>query len=96
MSVVFIHQGQGLTQESYEEAVRRLTGSKSRMESPGDWPVEGLLVHITGEGEQGFRIVDVWESEEAAGRFFEVLAPILDEVGIKNDVESYPAHSVVR
>ncbi|MEJ2862147.1 hypothetical protein [Actinomycetospora flava] len=75
--------------------MRRLTG-KSRMESADDWPVEGLLVHVTGEGEHGFRIVDVWESEEAAGRFFEAISPILDEVGIKNDVESYPTHTFVR
>jgi len=36
------------TQEQYEETVRKLTGGKSRLESPVDWPVEGLLVHIAG------------------------------------------------
>ena len=34
------------------------TGGKSRMESPSDWPVEGLLAHIAGRGESGFRVVD--------------------------------------
>jgi hypothetical protein len=44
VSVVLIHQGPSLTQEKYEEIIRRLTGGKSRMESPSDWPAEGLLV----------------------------------------------------
>lgn len=95
MAVVLVHQGPGLTQENYEEVVRRVSDGKSRMESPGDWPVEGLLVHAAGEGESGFRVVDVWESEEAAQRFGEKLTPILREVGVSTDVELYPAHTFV-
>ena len=57
MAVVIFHQGPGLTKESYEEAVRRLTG-KARMESASDWPVEGMLVHTAGEAEGGFCVVD--------------------------------------
>jgi hypothetical protein len=45
--------------ESYEEAVRRLSGGKERLESSVDWPVEGVLSHAAGEGEGGFRVVDV-------------------------------------
>jgi hypothetical protein len=94
MSVVLVHQGPSLTQEKYEAVVRRLTG-KDRMESPSDWPVEGLLVHAAGKGESGFRVVDVWESEEACNRFGEILAPILQEVGIDSPPEVYPAHAFV-
>ena len=50
MAVVLVHQGPTVTQERYDETVRRLTeGRKDRMESPSDWPVEGLLVHVAGE-----------------------------------------------
>jgi len=28
---------------AYEETVRNLTGGKTRLESPADWPVEGCL-----------------------------------------------------
>ena len=93
MPVVLVHQG--ITQEQYEEAVRRLTGGKSRVESPSDWPVEGLLVHAAGQGPQGFRVVDVWESEEACNRFGETLGPILQEIGVTNPPEMYPAHAFV-
>jgi hypothetical protein len=95
MSVVLIHQGASLTQEKYEETVRRLTGGKSRMESPADWPVEGLLVHVAGQGPTGFRVVDVWQSEQACNRFGEILAPILKEVGVDEPPERYPAHAFV-
>lgn len=94
MPVVLVHQGPTLTQERYEETVRKLTGN-SRLETPADWPVEGLLVHAAGPGEGGFRVVDVWESEDAAKKFGEVLIPILQEVGITDLPEVYPAHTFV-
>jgi len=92
MPIVIVHEG--LTQEQYEEVVRKMTG-KERMESPSDWPVEGLLVHATGQGASGFRVVDVWESEEAWNRFGEVLGPVLQEVGIEAQPEVYPAQTFV-
>jgi hypothetical protein len=95
VSVVLIHQGPSLTQEKYEETVRRLTGGKTRLESPSDWPVDGLLVHVAGQSPQGFRVVDVWESEQACNRFGELLGPILQEVGIDDRPEIYQAHAFV-
>ena len=96
MAVVLVHQGPTVTRERYEETVRRLTeGRVDRMESPSDWPVEGLLVHVAGEGPNGFRVVDVWESEEACNRFGEILGPHLQEVGITDQPEMYPPHTFV-
>jgi hypothetical protein len=85
---------EGATREQYEESVRKLTG-KDRLDSPADWPVEGLLVHTAGEGQNGFRVVDVWESEEAFGRFGETLMPILQEIGAEGQPEVYEAHTFV-
>jgi hypothetical protein len=65
------------------------------MESTADWPVEGLLVHVAGQTESGFRVVDVWTSEEAFRRFGEALMPILEEVGIEGAPEIYQAHAFV-
>jgi len=95
MPVVLVHQGPTLTQERYEEAVRKLTGEGRGLRTPADWPVEGLLVHTAGQGGSGFRIVDVWESEGAARRFGEVLMPMLQEVGVSDAPEVYPAHTFV-
>jgi hypothetical protein len=95
MAVVAVFQGASFARDDYEEAVRRLTGGKSRMESPSDWPVEGLLVHVAGEGAQGFRVLDVWESEEAFNRFGETLLPILQEIGVDVSPDLYPAYAFV-
>jgi len=94
MAVVLVHQGPDVTRASYEQVVSSMIG-KARAESPSDWPVEGLLVHAAGEGPNGFRVVDVWESEEAAQQFGEKLAPHLQEAGITAEPEIYPAHTFV-
>jgi hypothetical protein len=95
MAVVLVHHGPSVTRERYTETVRRLTDGKDRMESPSDWPVEGLLMHVAGEGPNGFRVVDVWESEDACNRFGEMLGPVLQEVGITDAPEMYPPHAFV-
>jgi hypothetical protein len=95
MPAVAVFESPSLTEERYEESVRRLTGGKSRLESPADWPVEGLLAHIAGQGAGGFRVVDVWESEEAFRRFGESLMPVLAEVGVEGQPEIYPLHTLV-
>jgi hypothetical protein len=94
VAVPIVHVHEGLTQEQYEESVRRLAG-KERMESPADWPVPGLLDHIPGEGEKGFRVVDVWESQEAVDAFAAQLMPILEEFGVQGRPEVYPTHTYV-
>jgi hypothetical protein len=63
------------------------------MESAADWPVDGLLVHIAGQAAGGFRVIDVWKSEEAFRRFGEKLMPLMQEVGIDGTPDVYPAHA---
>jgi hypothetical protein len=95
MLIMAVHQVPSLTQEKYEEVVRRLTNGKSRVESPSDLPFEGLLVHIAGQRENGFCIVDIFESEEAVEEFRQVMGTIPQEVGIEEPPEFFPAHTFV-
>jgi hypothetical protein len=83
-----------ITQEQYEETVRRIAG-KDRMESTADWPVQGVLCHTAGQGPTGFRVVDVWESRESLESFGATLIPILREMGVEEDPEIYEAHTYV-
>ena len=94
MLVMAVHQTPSLTQERYEEVVRRLTG-KDRAQSPSDFPFDGLVAHAAGEGQDGFFIVDIWESEDAAHRFSEAIASIARDVGIKEPPEFFPVHTYV-
>lgn len=95
MAIVLVHEGPTVTQENYDETVKRLTGGSTRMESLSDWPVEGILMHCAGEGPNGFRVVDVWESQEAVDAFGEQLGPVLAEVGITDPPQMYEAHAFV-
>ena len=94
MLIMAVHQTPSLTQERYEEVVRRLTG-KSRLESPSDLPFDGLLAHIAGQSRNGFCIVDVFESEEAVDRFNNAMGSIPREVGIEQPPEFFPAHTFI-
>jgi hypothetical protein len=45
-------------------------------------PPDGLILHIAGPTDEGFRIIDVWESKQAWERFrAERLAPALAALG---------------
>jgi hypothetical protein len=94
MPVVLVHQGPTVTAENYRATVRKLAG-KDKLESVSDWPVEGLLSHSAGESPSGFRVVDVWESQDACDAFGQHLRPILEEVGITDPPEMYPAETFV-
>src|SRR4051794_26619491 len=93
--MVAVHQVPTLTRERYEEVVRRLTNGRSRLASPSDLPFEGLLMHVAAETDDGFLIVDVFESEEAVARFNEAMATIPKEVGIDDPPRFYPAHTYI-
>jgi hypothetical protein len=94
MLILAIHQTPSLTQERYEEVVRRLTG-KSRIESPSDLPFEGLLVHAAGQGPNGFGVFDVFESEDAVEGFRSALGTVPQEVGIEEPPQFFPAHTAI-
>ena len=91
--IVAVFQGPSFTKENYLESVRRL--APAGLKSPADWPVPGLLVHAAGQGTNGWRVVDVWESENAFRRFGEKLLPVLKELGIEEQPEVYPANTFV-
>jgi hypothetical protein len=95
MAIVAIHQVPSLTRERYEEVVRRLTDGRRRLESPSDLPFEGLLVHAAAQSENGFLIVDIFESAEAFSRFSEAIRTIAQDVGIEEPPKAYPAHTFI-
>ena len=91
--ILAVHQTPSLTQDKYEEVVRRLTGGKSRIESFDDLPFRGILFHAAGQAKDGFLIVDVFESEEAVTRFNAAIRDIAQDVGIEQPPEFFSAHT---
>jgi hypothetical protein len=95
MVIMAVHHTPSLTQERYEAVVRRLTGGKPRLESTSDLPFDGLVAHVTGQGKDGFYVVDVFESQAAVEAFHAALGSIPQEVGIEQPPEFFPAHTFI-
>ena len=93
--VLGIHHVPSLTKERYEAVVRGLTGGRDRLESLSDGGIEGLLAHVAGEGDDGFWVIDVWESQEAVERFGRRVAPIAQAAGITEPMKTYRIHTVL-
>ena len=95
MPILMVHDSPGGTHEQYEEVERRLTGGKGFNE-PGSWPVEGLVSHAAGPTDDGWMVVDVWESDEGFHRFGEVIGPVLQELGYAGEPRIAQVHNIVK
>ena len=61
MAIVFVQDVEGGTQEIYDKIQEKMDAHAN--------PPAGLIIHTAGPTETGWRVVDVWESEEALQRF---------------------------
>jgi hypothetical protein len=92
--ILGVHQVPSLTQERYEEVVRRLTDGRGHpLRSMSELPFQGLLVHVAAQTENGFLIFDVFESQDSFQRFGETMGTLPKEVGITEGLNLYRAHT---
>ena len=74
MAICVIFEAPGMTQAQYDQV---------RTEVAGDRPPEGALYHVAGPAENGWYVVETWESQEALDRFVrDKLQQALQKVGI--------------
>jgi hypothetical protein len=67
------------TKEQFEKIV-------AHVRSTGPFPPEGGRLMVAGPANPGWRVITVWDSEEARDRFFaERLAPAFKEAGVSFD-----------
>lgn len=72
MPIGALFEADGFSPEDYDAVVAKL----------GDDPPEGCLLHIAGPVASGWRVIEVWESEEAQRRFqADRLDPAFDAAG---------------
>ncbi len=65
---------------------------------PGGTPPGGLLFHVAGPAEGAWRVVDVWESQQAFDSFAQTtLVPAMQRAGIQAQpvIKSWPVHNTV-
>jgi len=85
----------GTTSDQYDEVCRDLNNGQP-LRALSDWPESGVVGHIAGPTPGGWRVVDVWESEEAFQRFGQKLMPLLEKAGIPAVApQVFPIHNVV-
>jgi hypothetical protein len=65
----------GGTQEQYEQVNEKAFGDPK---GPTE-PIDGLIIHTAGATTTGWRIFDVWESQDAFDRFMnEIIMPAVE------------------
>ena len=89
MAVGFIFEVPGATQEQYDTVIGEVGLSD---------PPPGALVHLAGPMEGGWRVIEVWESQEHAERFYrEELPQALEKAGIQPvEPKVFPVHNIMR
>ncbi len=88
MSIVVRHQPKALTREQYDAV-------SSRMGEAGNWPPDGLDMHVLFGTEGDLRVSEIWDSEEQFRSFMPRLTAVMDEVGVRySEPEVFEAHEL--
>jgi quinol monooxygenase YgiN len=89
MAIGFIFNNRGQAQEQYDAAVEELNLAESLP--------EGWIFHAAGPTEDGWRVVEVWESQEAADAYFQGrLRQVLQNVGVSpSQPDTFTVYNVI-
>lgn len=91
MTFMRMFDNPNVTQEMYDAASAQIGVTADNMP-------DGAVLHAAGAGpDGGWRVVEIWESEEAARRFDEErVEPVLRSVGIERPApQTWTLHRVV-
>jgi hypothetical protein len=78
------------TTKQYDETIRRL-------EDAGDFPPDGLDIHVCFVSDGNLRVSEVWDSREQIDAFGQRLMPLLADMGIDpGEPEMFEIHNIIR
>ena len=90
MSIVVRFNPQSVGTEKYDATVAKL-------ESQGDWPPDGLDMHVAFGDEDNLRVSEILDSREQFEAFGERLMPVLEEAGINpGEPDVYEVHNLIK
>ena len=96
MAIGVLFEFPGVTQAQYDAVLKKLTNGRT-LKALSDWPAAGVLAHVAGPTPNGWRVVDVWESEAHLMKFAGILMPILKELGFPDvPPQVFPAYNFVK
>jgi hypothetical protein len=89
MALGFYFSSDAFSPEQYDEAIGRL-------DAAGAGSPPGRTYHFALAAEDGIKVFDVWESQEAFEAFGATLIPILSELGVDpGDPMVFPVHNTI-
>ena len=90
MPVGFIIEVPTGTQQLYDQAMTEL--------NIPEHPIDGLISHTAGPVEGGWRVIDVWQSDEKFGAFGATrLGPALAKIGMPEPkITRFEVHNFLR
>jgi len=92
MAIAVMQDFPGGTQQQYNQVNDQVL---AQLNLGGNTP-QGCLFHTAGPIEGGWRILDVWESQDALNTFLATLRPIAQSVGIPQpQVTIWPIHNIL-
>ena len=89
MATIMLMHWREATPEQYEQARQKVGWDR-------DIP-DGAKLHVSGFGDDGLHVTDVWESEESFNAFMQHrLAPAIPEIGIQGqpEVKFFPMQGI--
>jgi quinol monooxygenase YgiN len=87
MAVALVFNGVGVTQAQYEQV---------RNEVSPDGHAPGVLFHAAGPSSDGWRVVEIWESQEAMQQFFqEKLGAAMQRANISAQPEFFEVQNMM-
>jgi hypothetical protein len=90
MSILVRFAPASLTQEQYDESIRRI-------EQQGPFPPQGMELHVCFGSDGSLRVSEIWDSREQWEAFGERLMPVLADVGIQpGEPEVIEVRKIVR
>ena len=89
MAVVLIFEPAGVTLAQYDQVRKEV--------APDNKPATGMLYHVATPTANGFRVIEVWDSQAAADKFFqEKLAQALPKANINAKPEVAQVHNIMK
>ncbi|CAN5314846.1 hypothetical protein BH18ACT12_BH18ACT12_21040 [soil metagenome] len=92
MSIVVRFNPANLTNEKYDDAIRR------HEEAGVELPPEGMDYHVCFGSEGELRVSEIWDSQEQFKAYGERLMPILADAGIEfsGEPELFEIHNIIK
>lgn len=88
MSIGLVFESPTLTAAQYDQVAKEVL--------PGNKMPTGMLYHVAGPGPTGWRVIEVWNSQESADLFLkEKLGAALQRANITVKPHTFEVHNIV-